>query len=85
MLLRLDSLAWRARSVSPRGPCMKSRSKTSRGEISLDIGVRGVRHEMLALYAQEYPESQLPAVAPRSQPNSSEENLVLPLRAEAAT
>ena len=47
------------------------RSNAARGSVSFPFGRFSDFHEMFALYAHEYPESQLPAVIAGSLPSSS--------------
>ena len=61
------------------------RSNTGRGLVSAGFGVEGPRHEMLLVYAQLYPESQLPIVRESSQPSSSDFSRVAEPTALAAT
>jgi hypothetical protein len=48
------------------------------------MGVAGPRHEMLFVYAHEYPESQLPTVRESSHPSSIDGNRVSSARCRAA-
>ena len=77
MLLRSRVRRAREAASTFRSSAPNIRSNTTRGLVSGGIGSVGVRHEMLLVYAQLKPLSQLPTVRESSQPSSSEAKRVL--------